>query len=256
MSNMKGWGLSARLIAKHFSALGDKVSEMIANFDPETATEADRDRLVSTLHETAQKLAAARSSFDKERQDVVKLQELIATDEKAAQTLVQRLAEGKISEATVNLFCDELESNRARLPVEIQEEADAREFMDELQKIMDALTKQLSEFDAAAKKAKQTLATANAQKDLQQLRLERQEELQSLTSMRSNSSALSALTKRAQKVSNEAAGMRIMADIGQKPFDQAAEIEAIRASVKSDTPAGESALQRLQRLSGQSANNV
>ena len=78
MSNTSGWSLTARLISKHFGVLGDKLSETIANFDPETATEADRDRLQSTLRETAQKLAAARASFNKEHQDVVNLQNLIA----------------------------------------------------------------------------------------------------------------------------------------------------------------------------------
>ena len=250
MSNLNGWGLTARLISKHFGALGDRVSEAIANFDPETATEADRDRLAATLRETAQKLASARSAFDKEHGDVVRLRELIANDEKAALTLAERLAAGKISEATVSLFCDELEANKARLPVEIQEEADAREYMDELQKIVDALSKQLADFDAAAKKALQELAAAKAQKDLQQLRMERQEQLSSLSSMQTHSAALDALTRRAQSVSNEAAGLRIVADIAQKPLDQAAEINAIRQSVAQADTAGETALQRLQRLSG------
>ena len=87
MSNSNGWALTARLISKHFGALGDRVSEAIASFDPETATEADRDRLADTLRSAAQKLAAARAAFNKERDDVVRLRELIATDEKAAQTL-------------------------------------------------------------------------------------------------------------------------------------------------------------------------
>ena len=113
MSNSNGWGLTARLISKHFGALGDRVSEAIANFDPETATEADRDRLADSLRSTAQKLAAARASFDKEAADVVKLRQLIATDEQAAGTLADRLASGKISEATITLFCDELEAKRS-----------------------------------------------------------------------------------------------------------------------------------------------
>ena len=46
------------------------------------------------------------------------------------------------------------------MPQEIQEEADAKAYMDELQKIVDALSKQLSEFDAQAKKALQALAAA------------------------------------------------------------------------------------------------
>lgn len=253
MSNSNGWGLTARLISKHFGVLGDRVSEAIANFDPETATEADRDRLADTLRSTAQKLAAARASFDKEHADVVKLRNLIATDEKATETLAERLAAGKISEATINMFCDELEANKARLPQEIQEEADAQQYMDELQKIVDALSKQLADFDAAAKKALQALATAKAQKDLQAIRTERQSQLAGLSGLQGNSSALEALTRRAQTVANEAAGMRIVADIGQRPIDQAAEIDAIRKSVSQADTAGETTLERLKRLSAQSA---
>ncbi|CDG86047.1 hypothetical protein [Janthinobacterium agaricidamnosum] len=252
MGNVNGWGLTARLISKHFGVLGDRVSEAIANFDPETATEADRDRLADTLRATAQKLAAARASFDKEHADVVKLRNLIDTDEKATATLAERLAAGKISEATVTLFCDELEANKARLPQEIQEEEDARSYMDELQKIVDALSRQLADFDAAARKALQALAAAQAQKDLQALRSERQSQLAGLQGLQGNSSALAALTRRAQTVSNEAAGMKIVADIGQRPIDQAAQIDAIRKSVSQGDQGAETALQRLQRLSGKS----
>ena len=253
MSNASGWGLTARLISKHFGVLGERVSEAIANFDPETATEADRDRLADTLRETAQLLASARAAFDKENNDVTSLRALIANDEKATEKLAERLAAGSISEATVTLFCDELEANKARLPQEIQEESDARAYMDELQKIIDALSRQLAEFDAQAKKAMQALAAAKAQKDLQEMRMERQSQLAGLSGMKGNSTALGALTRRAQAVSNEAAGLRIVADIGQKPLDQAAEIEAIRNSVSQFQTSGETALERLKRLSAKAA---
>ena len=253
MSNASGWGLTARLISKHFGVLGERVSEAIANFDPETATEADRDRLAATLRDTAQVLATARAAFDKEHADVANLRTLIANDEKATEKLAERLAAGTISEATVTLFCDELEANKARLPQEMQEEDDARAYMDELQRIIDALSEQLAQFDAQAKKAMQALAAAKAQKDLQELRMERQSQLAGLSGMKGNSTALNALTRRAQAVSNEAAGLRIVADIGQKPLDQAAEIDAIRKSVSQFQTSGETALERLQRLSAKAA---
>ncbi len=253
MSNASGWGLTARLITKHFGVLGDRVSEVIANFDPETATEADRDRLADTLRETARVLASARAAFAKETSDVASLRSLIANDEKATEKLAERLAAGTISEATVTLFCDELEANKARLPQELQEETDARAYMDELQKIIDALSRQLAEFDAQAKKAMQALASAKAQNQLQAMRMERQSQLAGLAGMKGNSTALNALTRRAQAVSNEAAGLRIVADIGQKPLDQAAELDAIRKSVSQFQTSGETALQRLQRLSAKAA---
>lgn len=253
MSNASGWGLTARLITKHFGVLGDRVSEVIANFDPETATEADRDRLADTLRETARVLASARAAFAKETSDVASLRTLIANDEKATEKLAERLAAGTISEATVTLFCDELEANKARLPQELQEETDARAYMDELQKIIDALSRQLAEFDAQAKKAMQALASAKAQNHLQAMRMERQSQLAGLAGMKGNSTALNALTRRAQAVSNEAAGLRIVADIGQKPLDQAAELDAIRKSVSQFQTSGETALQRLQRLSAKAA---
>ena len=253
MSNASGWGLTARLVTKHFGALGNRIAEVIANFDPETATEADRDRLVATLRDTAQLLATARASFDKEHGDVVSLQTLIANDERAAEKLAERLAAGSITEATVTMFCDELEANKARLPQEVQEEADAKAYMEELQKIVDALSKQLAEFDAQAKKALQALAAANAQKELQALRMERQSQLAGLSGMQGSSTALNALTRRAQAVGNEAAGLRIVADIGQKPLDQQAELDAIRRSVSQPEMGAETALERLKRLSAKTA---
>jgi archaellum component FlaC len=252
---MSGWGLTGRLISKHFSVLGEKVAEAIASFDPETATEADRDRLQATLQQAATKLAAARASFDKERAEVEQLRTLIANDEKVAEQLAARLADGSLSEDSVTMFCDELEANKARLPQEIQEEADAKQYASELQQIVDAMSQQLAQFDAAAKKAKQQLAAAQAQQELQRMRLDRQAELDSLKGLGKQSSALNALTKRAQSVSNQAAGMKIVADIQQKPIDQAREIDAIRTSVANGNKT-ESLAERLARLSGKTAEQA
>lgn len=248
MSNLNGWNLTGRLITKHFGALGDKIASAIAAFDPETATEADRDNLQGMLRETAVKMATARQGFDKEHNDVVELTALIANDEKVSEVLIERLTAGTISEAAVTAFCDELEANKKRLPTEQQEEIDAKAFMDELQQIVTALSQQLADFDTAAKKARTTLATAQAQKDLQTLRTTRQEELQHLQGMGGSSSALAALTKRAAQVSAEAAGMKIVADINQAPIDQKNEVDEIRRSVASDATTTETTVERLRRL--------
>lgn len=253
MAGMNGWGLTARLIGKHFSSLGDSISRMIAEFDPETATEADRDRLRALLQQTAQKLGDARASFQKEHDEVVSLQQLIASDGKVAEALMAKLQSGQISEGTVNTFCDELEANKARLPEEMQQEADAKAYMDELQKVVDAFSKQLTDFDAKANKARQMLEKAKADKSLQEIRLQNQEELNGLKSISTQSTALSALTKRAQQISSEAGGMKIVADIQQAPIDQANEVQAIRDMVAKGGNTGEGAKERLARLMSQNS---
>lgn len=248
MSNTKGWGLTARLISKHFGKLGDTLAEALASFDPETATEADRDRLQATLTDAAIKLAKARTEYQKESTDVTKLEDLIRKDTTLAATLAERLATGEITEDTVNLLCDELEANKARLPIEIQEREEAKMFLDEIQQIVDILTGQLRAFEQQAKQAKMALSRAEAQKDLQTMRTARQEEINSLRNIGSSSTALNAMTKRAAKLQAEADGMKIVADIHQKPMDDAKKLDALRASI--DTPK-ESAAERLKRLASQ-----
>jgi hypothetical protein len=134
-------GLTARLISQHFGVLGERVAQAIADIDLETATEAERERLSATLCDTARVLAQARAVFDHERAGVANLRTSIANDEKAAGKLAERLAAGTISAATVALFREALEANKARLPRELQEQADALGCMDRLQKILDAMSR-------------------------------------------------------------------------------------------------------------------
>lgn len=248
MSNFNGWGLSARLVAKHLGGLGDAFAEALASFDPETATEADRDALQEKLLTLGKKFAEARALFEKEHDDVVKLQTLIAGDTAVAETLMARLAKGEVSEATVNLFCDELEANKADLPVQQQEETDAKAFMGQLKEIFDSMSEQLASFDKRATEAKRAMATAKAQNDLQGMRMERQAELSDLSYLKSHSTALDALSKKAAKMSAEAEGMKMVTDINQAPIDRANEVAALRKSITAG-PA-ESTADRLKRLSG------
>jgi hypothetical protein len=251
MSTASGWNLTGRLALAHFGALGDRVAEAIANFDPLTATQADRDQLADTLRQSATKLAGARISFDKEHADVVSLLKLITDDSKVFDTLAERLAAGTVKESAVTLFCDELEANKGRLPTEVEEETAAKEYMDQLQQIVDSLSKQLSEFDRNAKAAIQALATATAAKDLQAMKQQNQAQLDGLSGLKTHTTALDALSRRAQKVTIEANGMKIITEINQKPIDDAAEVAALRNSISSPNQ-GESVMDRLKRMSAES----
>lgn len=244
MGIFKGFGLAGRLAVKHFGKLGDELAGTIAAFDPETATEADREQLAGTLRTTSRKLAEARASYDKEHDDVVKLEQMIASDEQIVPVLSDKLSRGETTEATVNLFLDELEENKARLATEKQEEADALAYRDQVQQIVDQLSKQLAQFDEHAKKAINQINRAKADKDLQEMKLRQQAELKGITSgISASSSALTALTKKAQNLSADAEAARIVADVGQRPADQAAEVQRLR-----DEAAGRGKMSAADRL--------
>lgn len=249
MSNLQGWNLTGRLIAKHFGALGSSLASMIANFDPETATEADRDNLAATLRDVATKYAKAKIAFEKEAKDVTELKTQIANDENVAAALVDRLTAGQIDEATATLFCEELEAAKSRLPQEVQEETEARAFMDEVKSIVDEMSDRLSKFDAVAARARREAASAQAQVDLQRTRQDQQADLRTLRGEAGgSSSALGALQKRAADLRAQAEGMKVVTDVTNKPADDKAKLDALRKSVATGTVGTPSVADRLKAL--------
>ena len=248
MSNTSGWSLTGRLIAKHFGGLGEKIAQALASFDPETATEADRDQLAARLRDVATKLAQAKTSFAKEQKDVDDLRTRIEKDTLVASKLAERLAAGTVDEATVNLFCDELEAAEARLPLEEQEAIDARDFMNELESIVKEISKQLELFDQHAKKAKQELEMARQRMANEQLRTQRNEELRDAANGRGASTALAALQARTAKLNAQTEGMRTVNEVTAAPAKKAAALDALREEVLSGQTGKPTAADRLSRF--------
>ena len=248
MSNTSGWSLTGRLIAKHFGGLGEKIAQALASFDPETATEADRDQLAARLRDVATKLAQAKTSFAKEQKDVDDLRTRIEKDTLVASKLAERLAAGTVDEATVNLFCDELEAAEARLPLEEQEANDARDFMNELESIVKEISKQLELFDQHAKKAKQELEMARQRMANEQLRTQRNEELRDAANGRGASTALAALQARTAKLNAQTEGMRTVNEVTAAPAKKAAALDALREEVLSGETGKPTAADRLSRF--------
>ena len=201
------------------------------------------------LQQSAAKLADARANYDKEHAEVLELQQLIGNDTKALGVLQTKLDAGEISENTVNQFLDEIESNKSKLSTELQQEADAKEYRDELQKIVDKMSEQLAQFNDNAKKAKQNLASAEARVQMQELRASQQSQLAALHELGGSTRALDALNKSAQALNSKAEGMKIVADIGDKPAEQAAQINAIRQEAAG--VGKESTQDRIKRLCSQ-----
>lgn len=249
---MSGWKLTAALLLKQISNLGNSVSQALAAFDPETATEVDRDKLKEKLREVALKLAEAKRSYQAEKSEADTLAAQIAQDEKAAEVLLAKLDAGEIDEAVITEFANNLEDMKARLPAEQQDADDAKELVDTLQSILDSVEKKLADFDAHAKKVRRAIEQAKAEKERQDLRMQNQAELNALKAGLGNTStALGALEKKAAQLRDQAAAATTLADIGQKPLDRANAVdEARRIAAGTAAPAAESAADRLRRLTG------
>ena len=80
---MSGWNLTFALVKKQVGVLGDNLATAIASFDPETATEVDRDRLKENLHQVALKLADAKHKNEAAQKAATDLEASIVTDKKA-----------------------------------------------------------------------------------------------------------------------------------------------------------------------------
>lgn len=249
---MSGWKLTAALFVKQISALGDKVAASLAAFDPETATEVDRDKLKEQLREVALKLAEARQKYDFEKKEADDLSAQIEQDEKAAAVLIAKFEAGQIDEALLTEFANNLEAMKARLPAELQDVTDAKELVDTLQDILNTIEKNLNDFEAAAKKALQAIAQAKADKEREELRQQNQANLAAMKSgLGGASTALGALNKKAAELRVQADAAATVTAIGQKPIDRANAVdEARRIAAGTATPASESAADRLRRLTG------
>ncbi|WP_423381294.1 hypothetical protein [Burkholderia sp. LMG 32019] len=248
---MSGWKLVSSLLAKHVGTVGDRLAQQIAAFDPETATQVDRDNLQAKLHEVAVKLAEAKQKSNKAQTAAAELKASIDGDVKASVVLIDKFEKQEISEATLTQFTDDLERRKRDLPQREAEADSARQLVETLQEILGTVETQLNEFDAKARAAMADLAQAQADRERAQLMQQQQDELYRLrASTGSASTGLGALQAAAAQARVSADAAQTVASIGQKPLDQQAAVEEARRIAAGGTPAGsESVLDRLRRIS-------
>lgn len=247
---MSGWKLTAALITKHVGVVGDKIASAIASFDPETATQVDRDNLNAKLHEVALKLADAKHKNDAAQSAATGLLQSIANDEKTAEILIAKFDTKEVDEATLNEFANSLEADKARLPGLQQDAAASQRLVDTLQEILDTVEKNLAEFDSKARAAQRNLAQARADEERAELQQRQQDPLHQLRDGSGGSSTgIDALNRAAGQARVRADAAQTLADIGQKPIDRANAVAEARRIASGDSPATtESAADRLRRV--------
>lgn len=247
---MSGWKLSFALVKKQFGAAGDRLATAIASYDPETATEVDREKLQANLEEVAHKLAEAKRKNDVTQKAASELEASIEADKQRAGALLTQLEAGHIGEDMITEFTNNLENDKARLPGLKEDAAASQQLVDSLQEILDMVEKNLNEFDAKAKAVMRQLDQANADKQRAATLQQQQQELGQLRAGASGTSTgLAALGRAAEKARVDADAAQTIADINQKPIDRAKLVEEARRVASTDTPAAtESPAERLRRV--------
>lgn len=246
---MGTFSLLGRLFGAQVDQAGESLVSALVAFDPETATQVDRDALVEKIQKVAEKFAAAKQDYDKEQNDVVVKQAQINEYLATLDVMIAQLEKQEISQSVFDDFCAGIEESQQQLQQEIEEANEAKAVKDELEEILKVLTQQMNDFDRVTSKALRDVKLAESQKEKEKLKAERDEELSNLKrGLGGESTAVKKLQEIAQKAKIEAEAAKTVREIAQKPVSQAEKMAAIMAQTKQATTPTMTAAERVAAL--------
>jgi hypothetical protein len=230
---MGTFSLLGRLFGAQVDQAGESLVGALVAFDPETATQVDRDALAEKIQEVAKKFAAAKQDYDKEQNDVVVKQGQINEYLATLDVMVGQLERQEISQSVFDDFYAGIEESQAQLVQEQEEAAEAKAVKDELDDILKILTQQLNDFDRVTSKALRDVKLAQSQVEKEKLKAERQSELANLKNgLGAESTAVKKLQEIAKKAKIDAEAAKTVREITAKPQSQDEKMAAIMAQAK------------------------
>lgn len=236
---MGTFSLLGRLFGAQVDQAGENLVEALVAFDPETATQVDRDALADKIQEVAKKFAAAKQDYDKEQHDVVVKQGQINEYLATLDVMVGQLERQEVSQAVFDEFYAGIEEAQAQLVQEQEEAVEAKAVKDELDEILKILTQQLNDFDKVTTKALRDVKLAESQVEKEKIKTQRQAELSNLKNgLGAESTAVRKLQEIAKKAKIDAEAAKTVREITTKPISQDEKMAALVAQAKhSSTPA-------------------
>jgi hypothetical protein len=250
---MGTFSLLGRLFGAQVDQAGESLVSALVAFDPETATQVDRDALVEKIQTVAEKFASAKQEYDKEQNDVVVMQRQINDYLSTLDVMVGQLERQEIAQSVFDDFCAGIEEAQAQLTQEEEEASEAKAVKDELEEILKVLTQQMNDFDRVTSKALRDVKLAESQVEKEKLKAQRQEELSHLKSgLGGESTAVKKLQEIANKAKIEAEAAKTVREISQKPVSQAEKMAAIMAQTKQTSAPTVSAADRVAALKAKS----
>jgi hypothetical protein len=246
---MGTFSLLGRLFGAQVDQAGESLVGALVAFDPETATEVDRDALAEKIQNVAKKFAAAKQDYDKEQNDVVVKQGQINEYLSTLEVMVGQLDRQEISQAVFDDFYAGIEESQVQLVQEQEEAAEAKAVKDELDDILKILTSQLHDFDRITSKALRDVKLAESQVEKEKLKSERQAELANLKKgIGGESTAVRKLQEIANKAKIDAEAAKTVREITTKPQSQEDKMAAIMAQAKQASAPATSTMSAAERV--------
>lgn len=246
---MGTFSLLGRLFGAQVDQAGESLVGALVAFDPETATEVDRDALAEKIQNVARKFASAKQDYDKEQNDVVVKQAQINEYLASLDVMVGQLERQEITQSVFDDFYAGIEEAQVQLVQEQEEAAEAKAVKDELDDILKILTSQLHDFDKITTKALRDVKLAESQVEKEKLKAERQAELANLKKgIGGESTAVRKLQEIAQKAKIEAEAAKTVREITTKPQSQDEKMAAIMAQAKQASAPATSTLSAAERV--------
>lgn len=253
---MGTFSLLGRLFGAQVDQAGESLVSALVAFDPETATQVDRDALVGKIQKVAEKFAAAKHDYDKEQNDVVVKQGQINEYLATLDLMVAQLERQEISQSVFDEFFAGIEEAQAQLVQEEEEAAEAKAVKDELEDILKILTQQMNDFDKVTSKALRDVKLAESQVEKEKLKAERQAELSNLKQgLGAESTAVRKLQEIAQKAKVEAEAAKTVREVTAKPVSQAEKMAALVAQAKQAGAPAATAMSAAERVAALKAKS-
>jgi hypothetical protein len=246
---MGTFSLLGRLFGAQVDQAGESLVGALVAFDPETATEVDRDALEEKIQGVARKFAEAKQDYDKEQNDVVVKQAQINEYLGSLDVMVGQLERQEISQGVFDDFYAGIEEAQVQLVQEQEEAAEAKAVKDELDDILKILTSQLNDFDKITSKALRDVKLAESQVEKEKLKADRQAELANLKKgIGAESTAVRKLQEIAKKAKIEAEAAKTVREITTKPQSQEEKMAEIMAKAKQASAPATSTMSAAERV--------
>jgi chromosome segregation ATPase len=173
-----------------FEQVKQGFAEVIVNWDPETATQAEIEEMIKELDKITVEAGKARQDFDKERAEAeaardnfnkhLKAAEILNLQYEAAAAGGQESADAKALKASLDKLIADLEKMEPEVKREEKEAAEAKEYYDEVKNVAEMTAEKVRSARATLESAQREVKRAKIEEERAAARAEKAERLAGL----------------------------------------------------------------------------